>query len=103
MLLIILFGIIGSGKIKSTFFPQSESRNIEIQTFYPGASPEEIEEGIVTKIEDNLKGVTGIVEVSSVSNENSGIIRVEGEKHYDVDVLLQDVKNAVDQINSFPT
>lgn len=103
MLLIILFGIIGSGKIKSTFFPQSESRNIEIQTFYPGASPEEIEEGIVTKIEDNLKGVTGIVEVSSVSSENSGIIRVEGEKHYDVDVLLQDVKNAVDQINSFPT
>ncbi len=103
MLLIILFGWIGAGKIKSTFFPQSESRVIEIRTYYPGASPEEIEEGIVTKIEDNLKGVTGIVEVKSVSAENQGTITVEGEKHYDIEVLLQDVKNAVDQISSFPT
>lgn len=102
MLLIILFGVIGSGKIKSTFFPQSESRIIQIRTYYPGASPEEVEEGIITKIEDNLKGVTGIVEVTSISSENQGTITVEGEKHFDIDLLLQDVKNAVDQISSFP-
>ena len=55
MVLILIFGYFGSQQIKSTFFPQSESRIIEIRTYYPGASPEEIEEGIVTKIEDNLK------------------------------------------------
>lgn len=102
MLLILIFGYFGTQKIKSTFFPQSESRIIEIRTYYPGASPEEIEEGIVTKIEDNLKGVSGIVEIKSTSNENQAIITIEGERGYDVDYLLQDVKNAVDQISSFP-
>lgn len=102
MVLILIFGYFGSQSIKSTFFPQSESRTIQIRTVYPGASPQEVEEGIVTKIEDNLKGVTGIVEVKSVSSENQATITVEGEKHYDIDYLLQDVKNAVDQINSFP-
>lgn len=103
MVLILLFGYFGIQNIKSTFFPQSESRMIEIRTYYPGASPSEVEEGIVTKIEDNLKGITGIVEVKSTSSENQAVITVEGEKHYDIDYLLQDVKNAVDQINSFPT
>lgn len=102
MLLILIFGYFGTQKIKSTFFPQSESRIIEIRTYYPGASPEEIEEGIVTKIEDNLKGVSGIIEIKSTSNENQAIITIEGERGYDVDYLLQDVKNAVDQISSFP-
>jgi multidrug efflux pump subunit AcrB len=102
MVLILIFGYFGTQKIRSTFFPQSESRIIEIRTYYPGASPEEIEEGIVTKIEDNLKGITGIVETKSTSNENQALITVEGERGYDVDYLLQDVKNAVDQISSFP-
>ncbi|NQV53198.1 MAG: efflux RND transporter permease subunit [Flavobacteriales bacterium] len=102
MILILIFGYFGSQQIKSTFFPQAVSRVIEIRTFYPGASPDEIEEGIVTKIEDNLKGVTGIFETRSVSSENQAVITVEGERGYDVDNLLQDVKNAVDQISSFP-
>ena len=103
MVLILIFGYFGSQQIKSTFFPQAESRVIEIRTYYPGASPEEIEEGIVTKIEDNLKGVSGVVEIKSTSSENQAVITIEGERGYDVDYLLQDVKNAVDQISSFPT
>lgn len=102
MIIILIFGFFGLKSIKSTFFPQSESRIIQIQSVYPGASPEEIEEGIITKIEDNLKGVTGIIEITSISSENSGVITLEGERGYDVDYLLQDVKNAVDQISSFP-
>ncbi|MCB0762576.1 MAG: efflux RND transporter permease subunit, partial [Flavobacteriales bacterium] len=102
MVVILIFGYFGLKNIKSTFFPQSESRIIQVQTVYPGASPEEIEEGIITKIEDNLKSVTGIVEITSVSTENAGTITVEGQRGYDVDYLLQDVKNAVDQISSFP-
>lgn len=102
MILILVFGYFGLQNIRSTFFPQAESRIISVRVVYPGASPEEVEEGIITKIEDNLKGVSGIVDVTSVSSENAGSITVEGEKGYDIDYLLQDVKNAVDQINSFP-
>ncbi|MCG8329079.1 MAG: efflux RND transporter permease subunit [Chitinophagales bacterium] len=99
---ILILGIVGGSNMKSTFFPEVESRNISIQIVYPGASPEEIEEGIVSKIEENLKGVTGVERYTSVSRENSGSVTVEVFKGYDTDIILQDVKNAVDQISSFP-
>ena len=102
MVLIFVGGIFGLLNMKTTFFPETESRFIAIQAVYPGASPEEIEEGIVLKIEDNLKGVTGIERVTSVSNENLGSVTVEVDRDYDTDLVLQDVKNAVDQISSFP-
>ena len=103
MVLILLFGWFGLQSIRSTFFPETESKTISIQVIYPGSSPQEIEEGIVAKIEDNLKGLTGIDRVSSVSRENSGSVSVEVESSYDTDKVLQDVKNSVDRISSFPS
>lgn len=102
MILLFVVGLVGLSQMKTTFFPEVESRVISIQAVYPGSSPEEIEEGIVSKIEENLKGLTGIERVTSVSSENSGSVTVEVLKGYDTDVILQDVKNAVDAINSFP-
>ncbi len=102
LFLILAFGIIGLMSMRSTFFPENESKIIQVQTIYPGASPEEIEEGIVAKIEDNLEGLTGIDRVTSVSKENSGNITIEIIRGQNIDIILQDVKNAVDQINSFP-
>lgn len=99
---ILILGYFGAKSMKTTFFPETPSRIISIQTIYPGASPEEIEEGIITKVEDNLKGLTGVERYTSVSSENSGNITVEVLKGYDTDLVLQDVKNAVDRINSFP-
>ncbi|NOZ08897.1 MAG: efflux RND transporter permease subunit [FCB group bacterium] len=88
--------------MKTTFFPVSEDRNATIQVTYPGASPEEMEEGVVLKIEDNLKGLSGIDRVTSKSSENFATIQIEVLKHYDSDRVLADIKNAVDRINSFP-
>ena len=102
LLMTFIFGWFGLNDMRSAFFPESESNIINIRVTYPGSSPEEIEEGIILKIEDNLKGLTGIEEVSSVSQENSGSVTVEIDEDFDIDVLLQDVKNAVDQISSFP-
>jgi multidrug efflux pump subunit AcrB len=95
-------GIFGYFQMKTTFFPEIESRLITIQCIYPGSSPEEIEEGVINKIEENLKGLTGIERVTSVSSENAGNVNVEVLKGYDTDIILQDVKNAVDRISSFP-
>jgi multidrug efflux pump subunit AcrB len=99
---LLILGYFGALNMKTTYFPETPSRIISIQTIYPGAAPEEIEEGIVSKIEDNLKGLTGVERYTSVSSENSGSITVEVLKGYDTDLVLQDVKNAVDRINSFP-
>ena len=97
------FGIAGVLGMKSSFFPLVDSRNISISVTYPGASPEEIEEGIVLKIEDNLKGIVGVDRVTSVSMENSARINVEILKGKNIDVVLSDVKNAVDRVPSFPS
>lgn len=97
------FGIIGVLALRSSFFPLVDSKIINISITYPGASPQEIEEGIVLKIEDNLKGLKGIDRVTSVSKENSGTITVEIEKGENIDFMLLEVKNAVDRVPSFPT
>ncbi|MFP4548854.1 MAG: efflux RND transporter permease subunit [Fidelibacterota bacterium] len=99
---VFLFGFLGYKSILTTFFPLRPSQTIMINAFYPGASPEEMEEGIVLKIEDNLKGLTGVERVTSTSSENSANIVVRIQTGYDINVLLTDVKNKVDQISTFP-
>jgi len=99
---IFLFGYVGFKGMTTTFFPLRPSRTILVQAAYPGASPEEIEEAIVTKIEDNLRGLTGIERVTSVSQENACRIQVAVLTGFDVNIVLQDVKDAVNQISSFP-
>jgi len=102
MFALLGLGIFGLFNMKSTFFPEQESRIIQIELIYPGASPEEIEEGVINKIEENLVGVTGIERSTSVSRENSGTVTVEVLRDYSTDDVFQDVQNAVDQISSFP-
>ena len=98
----LIFGFVGVYNLKSSFFPLVDSKNININITYPGASPQEIEEGVVLKIEDNLKGLNGVERVTSTSRENSGSISVEIEKGKDIDFMLLEVKNAVDRVPSFP-
>ena len=98
----IIFGFFGASKLKSSFFPLVDSKNISINVVYPGASPQEVEEGIVLKIEDNLKGLDGVERVTSTSRENSGNINVEIQKGKDIDFMLLEVKNAVDRVPTFP-
>jgi multidrug efflux pump subunit AcrB len=102
MVLIFIFGYFGLKNTRSSLFPETESRTIQVQIIYPGAAPEEVERGVVLQIEDDVKGVTGVERISSVSQENGGVITVEVIKGFDTDVVLQDVKNAVDRIPSLP-
>jgi multidrug efflux pump subunit AcrB len=99
---IAVLGIIGMFSLKSSFFPLNESRTINISVNYPGASPLEMEEGVVMKIEDNLRGLVGIDRFTSKSSENTASISVEVLKGYNIDVVLADVKNAVDRVPSYP-
>jgi multidrug efflux pump subunit AcrB len=92
----------GMLSLRSSFFPLVESRIITINLFYPGASPFEMEEGIVLKIEENLKGLPGIDRFTSRCFENAAVITVEAKKGFNPNTVLFDVKNAVDKVPSFP-
>ena len=99
----IAFGFVGAFNMKSSFFPLVDSQLIRISLAYPGASPAEMEEGVVLKIEDNLKGIVGVERVTSVSRENAARVNIEVEKGKNIDIVLSDVKNAVDRVPSFPS
>ncbi len=104
---VLMFGVIGFGlislnQLRYSFFPEITPDIITVQVPYPGASPEEVAEGVVLKIEENLDGLEGIVRLTSVSRENIGTVTVEITKEADIDEVLNDVKNAVDRISAFP-
>ena len=99
---VMLFGGIVLSNLRYSTFPEIEPNLIIVQVPYPGASPEEVEEGVVLKVEENLDGLDGIERVTSTSSENIGRINVETISGADLDKVLTDVKNAVDRISSFP-
>ncbi len=102
MALLFVLGYFGFSLIKTTLLPEIEFRIITIQVIYPGSSPAEIEEGVITKIEEKLKSISGIERTTSTSSENIGLVTIEVLKGFNVDLVLRDVKNAVDGISSFP-
>lgn len=98
----LLFGAIGWNNLNSTFFPLTPERFIIINAVLPGASPSEMEEGVVQKIEENLKGISGVDRFTSTSSENAAVITVEALRSANSREVLADVENAVNQIASFP-
>lgn len=102
MLLLVGLGILELSQTQETNFPKQKVRFIDVTVSYPGASPSEVEEGIVLKIEDNLEGIDGIDRVFSQSQDNKASIQVELLENADADEMLVEVKNAIDQINNFP-
>ncbi len=103
MIAALIYGAVAWGSLNSTFFPLFPERFIVINAIYPGASPEEMEEGVINKIEENLKGVSGVDRYTSSSSENVAAITVEVLRNADSEEVLDDVENAVNQISSFPS
>ncbi len=100
---LLIGGIFGYLSMKKSFFPERTSREITISVFYPGASPEQMEEGVTTRIEQAIRGIVGIKEFTSTSSENFSRVEITTTGEYDLDETLMEVKNAVDGISSFPT
>ena len=99
---VLIFGGISLQNLRYSTFPEISPNRIIVQVLYPGASPEEVEEGVILKVEENLDGLDGIERITSTSSENVGTVQVETISGMDIDKILTDVKNAVDRINSFP-
>jgi multidrug efflux pump subunit AcrB len=100
---LLVAGSVGYLSMKKSFFPERTSREITISVFYPGASPQQMEEGVTTRIEQAIRGIVGIKEFSSTSSENFSRVQITTTGEYDLDETLMEVKNAVDGISSFPS
>lgn len=102
MAFIIIGGLLTALTINKQMFPQVKINWIEFSAPYPGAAPQEVEEGITIKIEEALETVQGLERVITYSNRNSsqGYFRVD--ESYDPQIVLEEVKSAIDSIPSFP-
>ena len=102
MIIIIVGGALGASRIKQEVFPAFDLDLIRITVPYPGASPEEVEQGIILAVEEAVRGLTGVKRVTSGAGEGAGTVAVELLIAADPDRVLADVKSAVGRIRSFP-
>ncbi|VTR66596.1 Acriflavin resistance protein [Desulfosarcina cetonica] len=102
MVVFLVGGLIFSGQIKKEVFPDFELDMVTIAMSYPGASPEEVERGIILAIEEAVQGLDDIKEVTSVAREGSATVTVEIVEGKNIQRVAQDIQNAVDRITSFP-
>ncbi len=102
VLLVVLFGILAVTRIPVQLTPNVDSTIITIQTNWTGASPEEVEQSIVEKQEDKLKGISGLKKMTSQSMENSATITLEFFVGVDKDAALRDVSDKLREVPDYP-
>lgn len=102
MLLVLLAGFTTWFKLKKEIFPETSLDAVIVQVPYPNATAEEVETGVVLKLEDAISDLDGIKRYSSTSTESMGAMTVEVDSGYDVRAVMDDVKSAVDGISEFP-
>lgn len=102
LLLIIVGGVLTIPSIRQEVFPEISVDVITVAVPYPGAAPEEIEEGICVRIEEQLNGIDGIDRIHSTAREGVGQVTIELETTADVRRTLDEIKARVDAIDTFP-
>ena len=100
ILMVGLWSLLG---INRSEYPKIELGLMVIKTYYPGASPEDVELNITNKIEDKLKNIVGIEEIRSTSSEGISLIIVEMEADVaDIESVKDDIREAVGNVSDLP-
>ena len=102
MLVLLIGGIVLASNIKKEVFPYFDMDMVRITVPYPGASPQEVEQGILLAIEEAVVGLEGADEVRSTAREGFGTVTVDMIEGENLQKLAQDIRNEVDRIVSFP-
>ncbi len=102
MLIFIIGGLVISTNLKQEVFPEFTVDLIHVTVAYPGASPEEVEQGIILSIEDTVRGLDEVKQVTSTASEGRAKVKIELLDGVNADNVLQDVSNEIDGIQSFP-
>ncbi len=102
MVVLMAGGFMASLQIKKEVFPEFALDVVSVNVAYPGASPEDVEQGIVLVVEEALQGIEGIEEITSAANEGSARITAELTADAEPNTVFQDIQQAVSRINTFP-
>ena len=102
MIFLLVAGFFSLSTIVQEVFPEFSLDTIQISVQYPGATPEEIEESIVQRIEERIKAVDGVNKITASASENVGSVSAEINIDAEPSRVLDDIKAEVDRIISFP-
>jgi multidrug efflux pump subunit AcrB len=102
MVVLIAGGLIMIFQIQQEVFPEIEQNAVRVEVPYPGASPEEVESGVVLAVEEAVRGIDGVDEIRSTAREGVGVVTVDLLRNAENDKALNDVTAAVQRITSFP-
>ena len=102
MMVLILLGVISLFQIKSELIPQFSLDRVLVRVVWEGASPEEVEEGACIKVEEAITGIEGIETITSTAIEHNCQVIAELESWVkETRVVMDDIKNAVDRVDTF--
>lgn len=105
---LLMFAILGGGvwsgynKIILQEYPEFPSRSISVSVSYRGSTPGEIEQAIVTRLEENLYDIEGVKEMDARASASTGTVTLEIEEGYSLSEKLDEVTNRVSTIRTFP-
>jgi len=102
MMFMLIAGFFAYNTIVQEVFPEYSLDTISVSVAYPGATPEEIEESIVQKVEEAVESIEGVKKITAVAAEGVGTVLVELQNGTSLERALDDVKAEVDQIQTFP-
>ena len=102
MIVIIVMGSMTIPRLKKEVFPEYAIDMVTVSVDFRGGTPEEIEETVCIRIEEEIQDLDGIKKITSTAAEGNGTVSVEVAPGYDSRRLLDDVKSRVDSIDTFP-
>ncbi|WP_027839494.1 efflux RND transporter permease subunit [Hyphomonas sp.] len=104
LLMIVAFvgGVFGYTKMEQEMFPVVNITGASVSVAWNGASPQDVEEQIVTRIEEAVADINGLDRITSIANEGFGVVNIKGRDDIDMEEFLDEVKIRVDQINNLP-
>jgi len=102
MIILLAGGLYSVATIKKESQPPIDTNFITVSMPFLGSSPEDVEEGILIKIEEAIQDIEGIEEIISTGRRGSGTVQVEVSSGYDVLEVLNEIKSRVDAISTFP-
>ncbi len=102
MAFILIAGFLSLNTIRVESFPQIEPTQLTVSVVYPGATPEQIDEGVTQRIENAISGIAGIKTIVSESRQGYAIVRIKKNTGVKLDSLVDDVRNQVEAIVGFP-
>lgn len=101
-ILVVLFGTIALLRIPFQLTPTIEEPEVAVSTFWPGASPMEVEREIIDKQEEQLKSLEGLERMESSSSDNFGSISLTFVTGTDLDAAVLKVSNRLEQVPRYP-